>query len=233
MSNQPEKKTVWIPLESNPEVWNKIIHENGVSNEWSFIDVYGLDPELLSLVPQPVASIIFLYPFTEVARRIRSEEEARLTENKQEISPNVLFYKQTIGNACGMMAIIHSLANNKALVGPGLFHDIIQETEKLSSPYDRGKFLEYNEKLASVHGAGASSGQTTPPALGVAPGYAFICFTEVDGELYELAGGKQFPIHHGKCDGLLESTARVMRKFMDVDPGHTQYSVIALAKSAN
>lgn len=30
----------------------------------------------------------------------------------QEVSPNVYFMKQTIGNACGTVAIIHSIANN-------------------------------------------------------------------------------------------------------------------------
>ena len=28
------------------------------------------------------------------------------------MSPNVYFMKQTIGNACGTVAIIHSIANN-------------------------------------------------------------------------------------------------------------------------
>lgn len=84
---------------------------------YSFLPFAGFDPELLAFVPRPVAAIIFLYPITEASETYRLEEEARLTKKEQDISPNVMFFKQTISNACGMMALIHSLANNQALVG--------------------------------------------------------------------------------------------------------------------
>ena len=42
----------------------------------------------------------------------------------QDVSPNVYFMKQTIGNACGTVAIVHSIANNMdvlELVGKSYF----------------------------------------------------------------------------------------------------------------
>lgn len=33
-----------------------------------FCDVYGLDDELLAMVPQPVLAVIFLYPLTSKVR---------------------------------------------------------------------------------------------------------------------------------------------------------------------
>jgi ubiquitin carboxyl-terminal hydrolase L3 len=47
----------------------------------------------------------------------------------------------------------------------------------------------------------------------------FICFIEKDGSLWEMDGRKKCPINHGPCDELLESTATVVKQFMQREPG--------------
>ena len=43
----------------------------------------------------------------------KQEEEEKLKDQRQDISPDVFFIKQTIGNACGTIGLIHAVANNK------------------------------------------------------------------------------------------------------------------------
>jgi ubiquitin carboxyl-terminal hydrolase L3 len=42
------------------------------------------------------------------------KEEGRIKEEGQEVSSDVYFMKQTIGNACGTIGLIHAVANNQA-----------------------------------------------------------------------------------------------------------------------
>ena len=39
-------------------------------------------------------------------------EEQKKARMEQEVSSQVYFMKQTVGNACGTIALIHSIANN-------------------------------------------------------------------------------------------------------------------------
>ena len=44
----------WPALESNPEVLSNFLYGVGVPTTYSFTDVYGLDEEMLAMVPQVV-----------------------------------------------------------------------------------------------------------------------------------------------------------------------------------
>ncbi|KAL5098518.1 hypothetical protein RYX36_002845 [Vicia faba] len=67
----------WLSLEANPDVMNHFL--SGLvlpEGQARCDDVYGLDEELLEMVPKPFLDVLFLYPLTA-----KSEEE-RLQQNK-------------------------------------------------------------------------------------------------------------------------------------------------------
>ena len=68
---------------------------------WGFSDVVGLDEDCLKFVPSPCVGIIFLYPFSQVETRKKRLGSSRGIK----AAPGVWFMDQTIGNACGAVAL--------------------------------------------------------------------------------------------------------------------------------
>uniref|UniRef100_A0A2R9BQU6 ubiquitinyl hydrolase 1 n=1 Tax=Pan paniscus TaxID=9597 RepID=A0A2R9BQU6_PANPA len=114
----------------------------------------------------------------------------------QEVSPKVYFMKQTIGNSCGTIGLIHAVANNQDKLGfedGSVLKQFLSETEKMS-PEDRAKCFEKNEAIQAAHDAVAQEGQCR---VDDKVNFHFILFNNVDGHLYELDGRMPFPVNHG------------------------------------
>lgn len=218
----------WLPLESNPDVMNKYVENLGVPGKWQFTDVFGLDPELLMMVPRPVAAVLLLYPLTENAKATEiGTEEA---DNK-----NMYFIKQTIGNACGTIGIIHSVLNNVErleLVGDKHLLKFLAATKEMS-PEDRAKHLEDDSAFGAAHEDSAREGQTEAPSLEDSVKGHFVAFVHNNGGLYEMDGRRNGPVRHGNTtpDTLIEDAAVVIKKFMARDPNEMNFTVVALAQA--
>ncbi|CAG8729349.1 3406_t:CDS:2, partial [Racocetra fulgida] len=150
---ETKKKLRWIPLESNPE--------------------------LLQMIPQPIKAFLLLFPISEAHKDYCKAEVESIKESGQEISSNVLFYKQTIGNACGTIALVHSLANNRDSIPDGPLKHLLDKTKDLT-PEERAKCLEEDEELANSHQSSARMGQTRAPGEDEKVDLHFICLVEKD-----------------------------------------------------
>ncbi|XP_078077717.1 ubiquitin carboxyl-terminal hydrolase isozyme L3 isoform X2 [Mustelus asterias] len=206
----------------------------GLLPSWQFGDVFGMDPELLSLVPRPVCSILLLFPVTEKYEAFKQEEEAKIKAEGQKVAPQVYFMKQTISNACGTIGLIHALANNRDKLEfetNSVMRKFLDNSTPLS-PEEKAKYLENDESIRVTHEFSAQEGQTEAPSIDEKVDLHFITFVNVDGYLYELDGRKPFPINHGAttADHFLEDAVEVCKKFMQRDPDELRFTVVALHK---
>lgn len=232
-------KKVFIPLENNPEVFNKLIHNLGVSEKLGFYDVYSIDePDLLAMIPRPVHALIFITP-APMYYRVRENDPGseELTYDGSGPDEPVTWYKQTIGNACGLIALLHSVSNGSAkeFIVPGSDLDNLLKQALPLKPLPRADLLYNSAELEKAHMAAAVTGDTVAPASQEPVGYHFISFVKGEnGHLYDLEGGWGGPIDRGVLaddedllsDKALEAT---VKKFTNAADGNLEFSIIALA----
>jgi len=235
MTTKEAKNERWAALESNPEVLTRFCHLMGVKEGWEVVDVWGLDPDLLALVPQPVVSLVLLFPTKNSdgtkARQFNVVE-------KQEIDDKVYYLRQLEGhldNACGTIAMLHSLLNNRSILGLEGGEGVVEKFYNQSKEMDgeqRGKFLDTYQDIVNVHNMLVGEGQSnTVESEKVC--HHFVCLTGVDGHLVELDGAyNSGPLVVEKIqdgDTLLTSAARfVQNKYITPSSGNIQFALMAL-----
>ncbi|KAH8413004.1 hypothetical protein KR009_007376 [Drosophila setifemur] len=219
----------WTPIESNPEVLTKYIHKLGVSPAWSVTDIIGLDEETLEFIPQPVKAFILLFPCSEAYEKHRAEEHERIKDEKEDHPADLFYMRQFVRNACGTVALIHSLANNKDVdIESGVLKSFLEKVSPLS-PEERGQALGEDKQFTADHEALAKEGQTNAPEDDYVL-HHFVSLVNKEGTLYELDGSKSFPIKHGPTseETFIKDAAKVCREFMARDPTEVRFTVLAL-----
>jgi ubiquitin carboxyl-terminal hydrolase L3 len=106
---------------------NALVHRLGLSQNLSFHDVFSIDdPELLAFVPRPAQALLLVFPVSDAYEKYRLEEDSRrpIYGGKGEQEP-VMWYKQTIGNACGLMGLLHAVSNGPTKDFVGIIYHLI------------------------------------------------------------------------------------------------------------
>ncbi|KAF9074033.1 ubiquitin C-terminal hydrolase L3 [Rhodocollybia butyracea] len=245
MTQSRIRRKHYIPLESNPEVFTDLIHALGVDESLSFQDVYSLDdPDILSLLPRPVLGLVLAFPAVEDYDKI-IEEDKKARPNaytgKGEDEP-VIWFEQTIGNACGLYGLLHCICNEPArkYIKPGSAIGKVLEACVPLDPTARALVLEASEEVEHAHAHAGKSGSTVAPLPedDVEHHYvAFVTSSDQSGQVYEMDGVKQGPLKTNVSlkegeDLLSESGKQLIRAFIEREHGQKfTFSLMALVKS--
>ena len=116
-----------VCAENNPEVMSSLVHKLGLSSDLAWHDVYSIDdPSLLAFVPRPAHALLLVFPTSSAYEKARSEEDEPLSHySGTGPEEEVLWFKQTIGNACGLMGLLHAACN-------GMTRDLIGTLSSLT-----------------------------------------------------------------------------------------------------
>ncbi|KLJ06318.1 ubiquitin thiolesterase [Blastomyces silverae] len=233
-------------LENNPEVFNALSVKLGLSPDLEWHDIYSLtEPSLLSLIPRPVLALLVIMPLTPAWRANRVDED----KDKPVIYPGkgpqepVLWFQQTIGEACGSIGLIHCVLNGPAkfhLVGGSWLARIKDEAVDLGMD-ERAKLLYDSHELEVAHQSVAEMGDSRMPSLNGEghTGQHFVAFVKEGGKLWELEGSRRGPLDRGvlsEDEDLLGPRAielgigRVIELESASGGGDLRFSCIALTK---
>ncbi|KZZ94937.1 ubiquitin hydrolase L3 [Moelleriella libera RCEF 2490] len=238
----PSGRKVFIPLENNPEVFTSLIRHLGVSPALGFYDVYSIDDaSLLSHIPRPVLALIFIAP-SAMQTAVRQEDglpKGVQVPSYDKSGPDepVMWFHQTIGNACGMYALLHTVANGevrKFVEQDSVLERLIRDAGPLKA-VERAKTVYDSQELEEAHMRAARLGNSVTPSAEVHAGHHFIAFVKGrDNHLYELEGSADGPIDRGllaEDDDMLSANSldQGVKRFMKFADGNLNFSVVALA----
>ena len=92
---------------------SELLHRLGLSKSVGFHDVYSIDdPDLLAFVPRPAYALLLVFPVSNTYEKFRqSEDQERKEYEGSGPGEEVMWFKQTIRNACGLMGLLHGVSN--------------------------------------------------------------------------------------------------------------------------
>ncbi|KAJ8101404.1 hypothetical protein POJ06DRAFT_96296 [Lipomyces tetrasporus] len=236
----------FVPLESNPDVLTRLAESLGLSDDLSFHDVYSLDdPDLLSFIPRPALALMLVFPVSDAYEEYRREQDKDTPPFETSSDDDVIWLKQTIGNACGTYAVLHSTLN-----GPAFDHvrpnSVLAQFKADLAPLttkERVGYIENSNSLEAAHSAVASDGDTTAPDATEEVNLHFVAFVKSKSNvLYELDGRRAGPIRLTKLapenDVLSPAAVLFVKRFMDREAqaaspsaSYLSFSLVALAPS--
>ena len=217
-----------------------LAHELGVSSELGFFDVYSMDdPDLLAYIPRPVYALLAIVP-EEIYWKARHKESKTTAYDGSGDKEPVIWFRQTIRHACGLIGLLHSVSNGGArqYIQPESTLDKLLKEAIPLKPTPRASLLYESKALVAAHRSAAQIGDTEAPPAEDENNQHFISFVKADdGHLWELEGGWDGPLDRGELgpdkDVLSEEALRLgigaFIKEAQYEGGELRFSLVALA----
>jgi len=194
-----------------------------------------------SYLPQPIHALVAIIPLTPSWAALRQKEDNAMPLTYPDKGPaqEVIWFKQTIRDACGSIALIHSCLNgtaSKYLIPDSPLALIRRQAIPLGM-VERARVLEDSSELEYAHEEAAKLGDTVAPNLAAAEklGQHCVAFLVKDGRLWELEGSRRGPLDRGlleEGEGVLgaEAVKRGLGRYIELEGVHgdPRFSVVAL-----
>lgn len=184
-----------------------LVQQLGLSPQLQFHDVYSLtDPSLLGFLPRPAYALLLVFPITSTYEKFREQEDATREEYTGS-GPNepVVWFKQTIRNACGLIGLLHAVTNGDvtSFIEPGSSLKGLLDQAVALPPAERADLLYNSHALEAAHATAAALGDTQAPAAQDNVDLHFVAFVkDANGGLWELDGRRKGPLFRGSlADG--------------------------------
>lgn len=224
---------------------SNLAHELGLSTTFSFVDVYSIDQsDILASIPRPCYGLLLVFPINEAYERYRLEEDEAMEEyNGYGEDEEVVWLKQTIGTACGLIALLHCLLNGdtRSFIHQQTELDHLLKNILPLHPIARANTLCDREALDFANEKAAKEGSSAVVPANTPMDLHFVCFVKSQlHNLWELDGRRKGPINRGllgKNDDPLSEQALDLgvRKFLqreqDFGVSEFRFSLIALVSN--
>lgn len=177
-----------VPLESNPDVFSDFAHGLGLERSYAFVDIYSLtDPDLMAFTPRPVKSLILLFPLNGFFEA--SKSESRIKNPPSFGGSNPIWFKQSVKNACGLYALLHSLSNNpEVLERNSQLLQFLESHPSTQNKYSDDSTDEFVFSISETNSDKFEQGQSQAPNADDDVNLHYITFVEREGKIYELDG---------------------------------------------
>ena len=228
-------------IENNPEVMSHLVHQLGLPSTLGFNDIFSInDADLLAFVPRPSHALLLVFPVSLTYEKARAEEDStREVYTASGANEPVTWFKQTIRNACGLIGLLHAVANGETRkhILPGSDMDTLLREAQDLPPDQRADLLYDSKALESAHADAAKLGDTSAPQAEDDVDLHFVAFVKSDdGRLWELDGRRKGPLERGQLavdEDMLSDKALDLgvRRFLNVengDSGDMRFSLVSL-----
>ncbi|KAH6646472.1 ubiquitin carboxyl-terminal hydrolase [Truncatella angustata] len=240
-----EAKKQWAMLENNPEVMNQLASKLGLSGEVCFYDVYSLDePELLAHIPRPALALLVIIPLTPAWNQDRQyEDRGKGSYEGAGADEPVIWFKQTIGNACGSIGLIHCAINGPAAeyIQSESALDVIRKSAIPLKMAERADILYNSMPFEEAHKSVEQVGDTPVLPSTEHTGQHFVAYVKAKGRLWELEGSRKGPLDRGGLDededvlsprALQLGLRRIIKLEQDSGGKDLRFSCIVLAQKS-
>lgn len=100
-------------MENDPKAFTKLAHALGVSASLEFVDAFLEGGNIMTFTEgKQVHALILIFPTNKTYEKEKADiGSTRQVYTSSGANEPVVWFKQTINNACGLYAILHSVVN--------------------------------------------------------------------------------------------------------------------------